>query len=153
MDWISKHIADALLATPASLSVEPRIFLTGKKPAALADLPILEAQTTPSPAEPATPTAESPISASGSFKGKEKMSTMLALTAMRVQIGRPDVESILRDAIDTAAGPVSVDVAGPSALATSVRNALATELTCPIAVMKGRPSVTMHVETFGMVKG
>lgn len=80
------------------------------------------------------------------------MSRMLALTAMRVQSGRPDVERILRDAVDTAAGPVSVDVAGPSALASSVRNATS-DLTGPIAVMKGRPSVTMHVETFGMVKG
>ena len=43
-------------------------------------------------------------------------------------------------------------VAGPSSLAESIRKALTTELASPSAVLKGSQPVTLHVETFGMVK-
>lgn len=44
-------------------------------------------------------------------------------------------------------------VAGPSALAQSVRSALRSGAVSPLNVLRGAPSVTLHVETFGMVKG
>lgn len=43
-------------------------------------------------------------------------------------------------------------VAGPSTLAESVRLALRSNVASPLAVLRGMPSVTLHVETFGMVK-
>ena len=43
-------------------------------------------------------------------------------------------------------------VAGPSAIARSVRAALRS-VSSPADVLKGMPPVTLHVETFGMVKG
>ncbi|KAI1796261.1 hypothetical protein LXA43DRAFT_1090336 [Ganoderma leucocontextum] len=54
------------------------------------------------------------------------------------------------EGVDNSSGPVSVDVSGPSSLTSSVSNALASKLTSPASVLKGAPSVTLHVETFGM---
>ena len=47
----------------------------------------------------------------------------------------------------------STSVAGPSPLASDVRSALTSDLTSTSEILKGRPTVTLHVETFGMVKG
>lgn len=44
------------------------------------------------------------------------------------------------------------EVAGPSALAESIRGALTSAPASPRSVMKGMAPVTLHVETFGMVK-
>ena len=41
-------------------------------------------------------------------------------------------------------------VAGPAGLTAAVRRALYSDVAAPRAVLKGLPSVTLHVETFGM---
>ena len=41
-------------------------------------------------------------------------------------------------------------VAGPAGLTAAVRRALCSDVAAPRAVLKGLPSVTLHVETFGM---
>jgi len=43
-----------------------------------------------------------------------------------------------------------VIVCGPHALSDSVRSALASEIAGPTGILRGRPSVTLHVEKFGM---
>jgi len=44
---------------------------------------------------------------------------------------------------------VIMTVCGPHALSDSVRSVLASEIAGPSAILKGRPSVTLHVEKFG----
>ncbi|KAI5119903.1 hypothetical protein M0805_003707 [Coniferiporia weirii] len=141
LDWISKLLTEALVSAPFSLAIEPCIFITGKKSqphdAMLSNFNSFD----------------SPFPTSSSSSSEGKISASLALSLLRTRRGRPDVHRLIEEAISVSAGPVSVDVAGPSPLATAVRSALASDITSPIAVLKGRPTVTLHVETFGMVKG
>jgi ferric-chelate reductase len=65
--------------------------------------------------------------------------------------GRPDLRAILSEEVNNAAGPVSVDVSGPAALAQTVRTLLREpEIAGGLGVLRGRAPVTLHVETFGM---
>ena len=43
-------------------------------------------------------------------------------------------------------------VAGPGEMVAAIRDALSTGPASPGAVLKGSPSVTLHVETFGMTR-
>lgn len=70
----------------------------------------------------------------------------------QIHHGRPDISDLLQGEIASSSGPVSVDVAGPGALTASVRAALSTGVAAPGSTLKGTPSVTLHVETFGMVQ-
>ncbi|KAH8118598.1 ferric reductase NAD binding domain-containing protein [Phellopilus nigrolimitatus] len=140
LNWISKLLTTALVSAPPLLIVEPRIYITSSK-AKSRDLTTLTYNLASEPS--------SPSSASGDYK----LTDVLALSSLKTRYGRPDVQSIIEDAVSVSAGPVSVDVAGPSSLAAAIREALASDITSPISVMKGRPTVTLHVETFGMVKG
>jgi ferric-chelate reductase len=45
-----------------------------------------------------------------------------------------------------------VIVAGPSALSQTIRRTLRSRIASPTSVLRGLPSVELHVETFGMVK-
>lgn len=47
---------------------------------------------------------------------------------------------------------ISCTVAGPSSLSQSVARVLASGNTTPMNVLKGSPTVTLHVETFGMTR-
>jgi len=140
LGWISKLLTSALVSAPSSLVVDPRIYITGSK-GQVAELKTLEYDSSSEPSSPS----------SASEEGKK--AEVLSFTAFKTRRGRPEVDRIIQDAVSTAAGPVSVDVAGPSGLAQSVRIALKSEITSPVAILKGRPTVTLHVETFGMVKG
>jgi hypothetical protein len=73
-------------------------------------------------------------------------------SSLKLIHGRPSMKKLIHDEIDIALGPVSVDVAGPSTLAESIRRATRTGSATPSAVLKGAQPVTLHVETFGMVK-
>ncbi|EJD01186.1 uncharacterized protein FOMMEDRAFT_90010 [Fomitiporia mediterranea MF3/22] len=141
MEWISEILADALLAAPSTLSIEPRMFFTGPK------LNKTSSDTLPTDYSPNLPTPISPPSPDAVITAKA-----LARASIRTGHGRPDVEAIIQDAVSISAGPVSVDVAGPSSLASAVRAATSFENSSPVNILKGRPSVTLHVESFGMVK-
>ncbi|KAF8974334.1 FAD-binding domain-containing protein [Flammula alnicola] len=117
--WISKTLIQALSATTASLTVEPRIYITGK------NYPIPET----------TPSTELPV-----------------YSSLKLIHGRPSIKKLLNDEIASSLGPISVDVSGPSSLADSIRRALISDSATPAAVLKGSQPVTLHVETFGMVK-
>ncbi|KAL5487797.1 FRP1_3 [Sanghuangporus weigelae] len=139
MNWISKPLTDALLAAPSDLIVEPRIFITRPKTKSSDTL------VTDCSVNSTSPYA--PLSSETVMTMKE-----LARNAIKTANGRPDVEALIQDAVSLSSGPVSVDVAGPSSLASAVRAATSFENTNPINILKGRPTVTLHMETFGMVK-
>ncbi|KAF8526250.1 ferric reductase NAD binding domain-containing protein [Hysterangium stoloniferum] len=63
--------------------------------------------------------------------------------------GRPNIRSMLEEEIRLhAIGTVSVNVAGPPSMAEDVRKALRFDAAGPLAILRGRPSVNLHVETF-----
>ncbi|KAI0321845.1 FAD-binding domain-containing protein [Amylostereum chailletii] len=143
LTWISNILADTLAAAPASLSIEPRIYVTSTHLPALQDsVPLIYG-----------PSAS--LSRAIASKPSSNLSPDIQLPsygALRIIPGRPNIRGLLQEEIEASPGPVSVDVAGPSTIAQSVRNALCRDAASPFGVLKGAPSVTLHVETFGMVK-
>ncbi|KDQ18798.1 hypothetical protein BOTBODRAFT_28295 [Botryobasidium botryosum FD-172 SS1] len=68
---------------------------------------------------------------------------------MQLKSGRPNVKELLREELDSAPGPVGVGVCGPTPLVQDVRSALSSDIAGPMGVLKGRPTVSLHVEAFG----
>ncbi|KAG6369816.1 hypothetical protein JVT61DRAFT_13530 [Boletus reticuloceps] len=68
---------------------------------------------------------------------------------LKVTDGRPNLEHIVSEEINTASGKVSVSVCGPNAMAKVVREALRLPWSNPSSPLNGGPSVTLHVECFG----
>ncbi|KAF8164042.1 hypothetical protein K438DRAFT_2067751 [Mycena galopus ATCC 62051] len=68
---------------------------------------------------------------------------------VRVLCGRPDVKAIIKSEITETSGSISANVCGTADLAATVRSALRTDST-PLDIVKGGPSVSLHVEAFGM---
>ncbi|KAH9850710.1 ferric reductase NAD binding domain-containing protein [Lenzites betulinus] len=139
LQWISKTLNEALTAAQLTeLAIEPNVYITGPT----CTIPeIKRGVYTPSDG---TSTPPSPAD-TGKFE-KE----LPVYSSLKVTHGRPSIRRILQEGIDTSTGSVSVDVAGPTSLSSSVSRALSSKLTSPTSVLKGAPSVTLHVETFGM---
>ncbi|KAF9483940.1 hypothetical protein BDN70DRAFT_903886 [Pholiota conissans] len=135
LKWISTTLMQALSMATSSLVVEPRIYITGQS-FPIPEVPELHERSSLSSIE------------------KDDMTTMQlpVYSALKLTHGRPSIKKLLNEEISSSLGPVSVDVAGPSALAASIRRTLRTDLASPTAVLKGSQPVTLHVETFGMVK-
>ncbi|KAH9899749.1 ferric reductase NAD binding domain-containing protein [Cubamyces lactineus] len=142
LEWISKTLYEALSAAQStSLIVEPNIYITGRT-CTLPEIP-RNAMYAPSDGS-STPTSPSEV---------EKFDKELPVySSLKIVHGRPSIRRVLQESIDSSAGPVSVDVAGPLSLSASVSRILSSKLTSPANVLRGAPSVTLHVETFGMSK-
>ncbi|KAI0720245.1 hypothetical protein C8T65DRAFT_692861 [Cerioporus squamosus] len=136
--WISKTLSEAIAAAQStSLVVDPAVYITG-----------------PTCAIPEIPRAASTTSDGSSTLSEidEGDKELPLYSSLKIVHGRPSIRRILQEGIDGSTGSVSVDVSGPSALTQSVSHMLASRLTSPASVLKGAPSVTLHVETFGMSK-
>ncbi|KLO19817.1 hypothetical protein SCHPADRAFT_817568 [Schizopora paradoxa] len=144
--WIASVLSTAVLSAPSTLEIDSRIHVTGKSVQVSEYLKNLDYENSSS-------SSSESASRRSSESYESKKTETIPYTAFKTKEGRPDVHRIIEDAVTMATGPVSVDVAGPAPLAHSVRAALTSEITSPIAVLKGRQPVTLHVETFGMVKG
>ncbi|KAL0949689.1 hypothetical protein HGRIS_009726 [Hohenbuehelia grisea] len=138
LSWVTKVLSDALAAAPPALSIEPRVYVTG-----------------PNYSTPSIPKLDSDIEGSvSSLDSPDKEINELPIyTALKLTHGRPSIKKLLHEEILSTVGPVSVDVAGPSALTEAIRQALCKYPASADAALKGVPSVTLHVETFGMVTG
>ncbi|KAJ7082379.1 ferric reductase like transmembrane component-domain-containing protein [Mycena belliarum] len=73
---------------------------------------------------------------------------LLGFPYIRVCEGRPDVDEIVRTEIGAATGDMSVDVCGARTLTEHVQRALR-GATSGADVLRGGPSVRLHVEAFG----
>ncbi|GJE84448.1 ferric reductase family protein [Phanerochaete sordida] len=140
--WISQVLGDALMAAQSTgLAVDPRVYITGSTPPT-PPLPVVGY----SDSDRGSVNIESPISE------KDVKMSLPAYSALRILHGRPSIRKVLQEEISASAGPVSVDVAGPSGLSQSVAQALASDITSSMGVLRGAPSVSLHVETFGMTR-
>ncbi|GLB33682.1 putative FAD-binding domain containing protein [Lyophyllum shimeji] len=138
LTWILKTLTEALSSSKASLSIEPRVYITGPS------YPIPQVPFLPEPPSPKSPT-----------ESEKEAKNTLALplyTSLKLIHGRPSIRKLLHEEIAASSGPVSVDVAGPSEMTESIRRALRSDVASPQAVLQGFPPVTLHVETFGMFK-
>ncbi|KAJ9117430.1 hypothetical protein QFC22_004280 [Naganishia vaughanmartiniae] len=63
--------------------------------------------------------------------------------------GRANLGQVLQQAVDTAQGPISVNVCGPSTLQNSVRKAVASASSPKQILSKGQAPIEFHCENFG----
>ncbi|KAF8512481.1 ferric reductase NAD binding domain-containing protein [Gautieria morchelliformis] len=153
MHWISKALIQTLADAPSHLQIDVRIQVTGRDMADV--LPTLE-KTPQGTAENSKDDLSIPSSPDGSkvdTDDKEDIDSEPELAKMRgvrIQNGRPDIHRILEEEVSCADGPVSVDVCGPHALSEAVRSALSSGIAGPMGALRGRESVTLHVEKFAM---
>lgn len=140
--WISQALGEALTAAQStSLSVDPRVYITGSTP--------------PTPPLPTVGYADSDrgsLNVESPISEKDVKMSLPAYSALRIHHGRPSIRKLLQEEIGASAGQVSVDVAGPSGLSQSIAQVLASDITSPMNVLRGAPSVSLHVETFGMTR-
>ncbi|KIJ53374.1 hypothetical protein M422DRAFT_202279 [Sphaerobolus stellatus SS14] len=154
MRWVSSTLVQALLEAPTYLQIDIRVHVTSlgtdSIPAIekISEKEAIEISEYDLAALPSTPTRSS----SSVMNDSEVASTpeLVKMRGVRVEKGRPDLKGILDEEISSSLGPVSVDVCGPHLLSDSVRSILASDVAGPGDILKGRPSVTLHVEKFGM---
>ncbi|KAF8076261.1 FAD-binding domain-containing protein [Lyophyllum atratum] len=138
LSWISKTLTQALSSSKSPLSIEPRVYITGPS--------------YPIPHVPFVSEPPSPSSPAESEKDAKDMITLPSYTSLKLIHGRPSIRKLLHEEIAASLGPVSVDVAGPFELTESVRRELRSNVASPLAVLRGSPPVTLHVESFGTFK-
>ncbi|EPQ59825.1 hypothetical protein GLOTRDRAFT_71520 [Gloeophyllum trabeum ATCC 11539] len=151
LGWVSAAIAKALATTPPSMSISIHIHLTSSPQEPLPNSP--EAWDDDSVHNGRTRGALTNQESSESI-GKEKagstISTLLDVDAVTVQDGRPNIGALMKEELDTATGRMTVCVCGSEGIARAVRSSL---LINPLAgsnsVIRGAPSITLHVESFG----
>lgn len=78
------------------------------------------------------------------------MSKLSRLRSTTVGTGRANVKGIIDDACALARGSVSVNVCGPADMGKHVRAALRSPVKGPLDVLKGGPSIDLHIEQFGI---
>ncbi|KAG9309648.1 putative ferric reductase [Chiua virens] len=123
--WISDALNRASTVVPSWLTVSVKIFVTR------GPVPLNEVDPDQTPGKDM-----------GSQEG-------VAPPFVRFESGRADVKAILQGEVSTATGSMSVMVCGSQSLARSVRRALRFPVSGPSSILRGGPSVTLHVESFG----
>ncbi|KAH7912908.1 ferric reductase NAD binding domain-containing protein [Hygrophoropsis aurantiaca] len=144
--WIDETLIRALQLAPPHLTVSIRIHVTG----APATIEPLAREYGDDDAASIQDDSRSEIVELESGKAMEKSKdSLLAIDAVKVENGRPNLPVMLREEVDMATGRMSVSVCGSQAVARSVRRALRFPVSSPSNVLNGGPSVTLHVESFG----
>ncbi|RDB30109.1 Ferric/cupric reductase transmembrane component 1 [Hypsizygus marmoreus] len=133
MGWISDALLPALQHAPSTTIVDVRVFVTSVKE----DASSWDDDSVEGNVEKRTERA-----------GKSDTNA-LDHPAVRIQQGRPDLKHLLEAEINDSHGAISVNVCGTHALADATRSALRAPRF--LDVLKGGPTVTLHVEAFGNV--
>ncbi|KDQ51857.1 hypothetical protein JAAARDRAFT_198731 [Jaapia argillacea MUCL 33604] len=151
IDWVASALTQALTDAPSSLQIAVRINVTG-------------APTEPPPSAPDAWEDDSIHDVPSSLesripdpsqveKSKSKNSlapSLLELPCVSIGRGRPDLKSMLGEEVECAEGRMFVNVCGSQGISRAVRAALrANPFGGESGVMRGGPSVTLHVESFG----
>ncbi|KAI0068676.1 hypothetical protein BV25DRAFT_1910436 [Artomyces pyxidatus] len=131
IDWLSTSLADAQASasTTSSLSLDTQIFVTRKREADVA-------------------TDDVPYSSQGRSTPPEKSAEAAELGGLTPVYRRPEVRELLHSELQTAEGPVSVDVSGPPLMIKDIRSALAKVGPAVLDVLRGGPTVHFHAENF-----
>ncbi|KAF9464528.1 iron reductase [Collybia nuda] len=128
VEWISDALVPVMRKVPASISLEVRLAVTG----------VIESQSRDDDSAKEDPEIK--------IVGKTKTDIqLLGMPRVHIQRGRPDVKLLMQEEINRAAGDISVNVCGSHGLASTVRSSLSSPRF--LDVLKGGPSVTLHVES------
>ncbi|KAF9451639.1 hypothetical protein P691DRAFT_337963 [Macrolepiota fuliginosa MF-IS2] len=115
LDWIYKTLSEALEASPSTLSVEPRIYVTGSKMPMVPVLPITSAAHPGTAASTSRTSSRCDSSPNSSVGEKfevveiEEKPELPSYSSLKLIHGRPSVRKLLHDEISASLGPVSVD--------------------------------------------
>ncbi|KZT29767.1 hypothetical protein NEOLEDRAFT_1127587 [Neolentinus lepideus HHB14362 ss-1] len=147
--WVAPALMKAISMAPARMSMSISVYITSSTKL---DLPKL-LDTFDSDAQSLRSSfnrSEESVFTEKKLGGGPSVSGLLDLHAVQISYGRPNFDSILYDEMLNADGHMTVGVCGSQAIARAVRSALKVN---PFAgangVLKGGPSVTLHVESFG----
>jgi len=147
LNWIADSLGVAVASAPKHLELDVQIWITQPQEL-LEGLHRLPQRT--ADGEPAAPRDKSPAPSVGTGDDDKKLS-ILDMQNVKSEIGRPDLHQLLDAEISISKGPVSVDVSGPGSLIRAVRQSLCSDIASPMSVLKGRPPVSFHAETYGIV--
>ncbi|KAJ7578120.1 ferric reductase NAD binding domain-containing protein [Mycena floridula] len=140
--WISDALYHALSITPPGLTVQILIYLTGTA----ASLP----SSTDWDRDSVSADSTGGVAASSTDVKLSATSLLLGLPSVVMNQGRPELSKLLEAEADcTRGGCMSVDVCGSRSMARTVQTALRFRVAGPSRVLRGAPSVTLHVESFG----
>ncbi|THH14583.1 hypothetical protein EW146_g5767 [Bondarzewia mesenterica] len=132
INLVYDDLAAVLRNVPASLKVDFRIHITS------AD------------GSPTLPSEGSSEVRSHPEEEEKSVARVMRLPRTMIAKGRIDVQGVIEEVCSLAQGSVSVNVCGPAGLANRTRAALRSSVAGPMNVLKGGPSIELHVEQFGM---
>lgn len=96
LKWASKTLSEALARATPALTVEPRIYITGKGNSMPSDVPTL-------------PTDRASVSSSLEKEDISATSDLPVFSSLSLVHGRPNIKKVLDEEIEASFGPVSVD--------------------------------------------
>ncbi|KAH7908727.1 ferric reductase NAD binding domain-containing protein [Hygrophoropsis aurantiaca] len=147
--WIEGALTKAVQLAPIWLNLSIRLFTTSP---AISQVPISSGTPSLGGHDSCPSQAASQGSNMKSEKCPEDNDNALSLKLMPgvlIEQGRPDLRKLLHDEVASSTGRMSVNVCGSEPIARCVRNALRFPVSSPSSVLKGGPSVKLHVEAFG----
>ncbi|TFK37957.1 ferric reductase NAD binding domain-containing protein [Crucibulum laeve] len=133
IQWITDSLSPALDNIPDTMTVDIQLFVT----AAVQGAQAWEDDS-----------VENDVEEKNSSNGSDPK--ILESPLVRVRQGRPNLKTLISDEISNASGAISVSVlqvCGNRVLANAVRGAL--RVPRPLDVLRGGPTVSLHVEAFG----
>jgi len=133
--WIANNFGPALQNIPPSISVAVQLYITRTTTVVRGSDESLKKSGSDS-------TAGNERSKSGLY------STILQSPCVEVYSGRPNLKPLISKEVDEATGRMSVNVCGPRSLANDTRAAI--RLPRPMDVLRGGPTISFHVEAFGL---
>ncbi|KAH9475881.1 putative ferric reductase transmembrane component [Psilocybe cubensis] len=140
LKWIEEELLSSLEDLPESISISLQFFITSvlENPQQQS----WQAESTSDVNDHHVVEVKTP-SSSSSHSG----SKILDLSCSKLEHGRPDLTTIIKDEIAIGTGPISINVCGTDTLSDTVRKAIRNPR--PADILRGGPSVTLHVEAFG----
>ncbi|TFK47728.1 hypothetical protein OE88DRAFT_1705322 [Heliocybe sulcata] len=149
--WVSPAIVKALSLAPGSMSISVSIYITASSTSSI-DLPAQVNVNLNLGGMPARSTESLDTGHSEPFD-LEKTSTgvdLFDLRAVQVSYSRPAFDRLIHSELYGASGHTSVCVCGSQGIARAVRSSLRVNpFAGPNSILKGAPSITLHVESFG----
>ncbi|KAG5642176.1 hypothetical protein DXG03_003439 [Asterophora parasitica] len=133
VEWISDALLPAITDAPSNIHLDIRVNVT----APVADDQSWDDDTTEGDEE---------VKVEGGSAGAKAVK----YPGITIEQGRPDLRRFVDDEIAQSSGAISFNVCGTPSLANSVRSALRSPRF--LDVLRGGPTVTLHVESYGSDK-
>ncbi|KZT23202.1 iron reductase [Neolentinus lepideus HHB14362 ss-1] len=146
LNWVAAAIKQALAAAPSTMSISISIHLTTSQEPLPGSAKAWDDDSVHNERPGEMSRSESPESME---KEKGELS-LTEVSAVKIQVGRPNIGVLMKEELDSATGRMAVSVCGSEGIARAVRSAFTINpLAGSNSVVCGAPSVTLHVESFG----